>query len=129
MEMAEKTIVEINDSTLQDAKTAILAMVTRRKLIVKGEIPTQNVFSFESKSRLKDFRDSLVRVIKRPTMKSANIYLSKYKRYSKMACATVEYSEVEKQIIKAREEWKELREKAMAAREAYKLAKGSFYKS
>ena len=121
-------VTEINAENLQNAKTSIEQFVQRRKLVLTGEVPTE-ILTFPSTNRKKAFRDALRRVIANPTMKSTNMYLRHFGKLNETPIVKVEYSELEKSIKAAREEWKAIRNKAEEARLKYKEVKGDFYKS
>ena len=128
MTTIDKRLIEISTETLQEAKSRIQEMVNSRKLVIEGNISTSANFSYPSKTKEKEFRKILSRVIHYPTMKNSNVLLQKIHKYGGVPRAKVEYSNEEKSIIASRKEWKEALQKAQELRSKYKEAKGSFYK-
>lgn len=129
MTTQEKVRIEITSENLQIAKLRIQSMVESRKLVIEGEISTLMPVTFPSKSKKKEFRDSLQRVIVHPTMRSCNIYLHKLSKYNGEPAAKIDYSEKEKAIQAARKAWREHIKKGWELRDKYKTEKGTFYKS
>jgi hypothetical protein len=121
--------IEINSENLAIAKSRIQEMAISKKLDIVGEISTLVPVTYPSKSKMKEFRSALNKVISYPGMRNANIFLHKLSKLNGEDNAKIEYSEKEKAIKVARKEWRENVKKGWELRDKYKLEKGNFYKS
>lgn len=124
-----KEQIEITSENLCMAKVSIQEMVTKRKLVINGEISVLVPVTFPSTNKKKEFRKSLERVINHPTMRNTNLYLHKLSKLNGETISKIEYSEKEKAIKLARKEWREHVKKGWELRDKYKTEKGDFYKS
>ena len=129
--MTTETIqtVQINQDNISLAKNIITDLAKNKKLVINGEISEILPSSYPSWNKQKEFRKSLARVIVKPTMRTANIFLHKLSKYNAQPLVKLEYSEKEKAIKKSREEWKDAYKKALELKSKYVTEKGSFYKS
>ena len=124
-----KVQIEITSENLTIAKSRIQEMATSKKLVIEGEISTLVPVTYPSKSKMKEFKAALNRVITYPGMRSCNIYLHKLSKLNGEEMAKVDYSPKEKAIQTARKEWREHIRKGWELRDKYTAEKGDFYKS
>lgn len=123
-----KPLVDASKETMSLAKDSILETVSKKKWVIEGSIPTE-VPKFPSKTKKKQFQQSLGSVMFHPTMKNINLYFHHF--YKMMNCdvrCKVDFSDKEKAIKKSREDWKLMVKKVKVLREIYVLEKGDFYK-
>lgn len=123
---------EITSENLKLAQDNIQQFAKQRRMVIKGDLNLDDrdlTFNFPSKRQKKAFQRSLGHAISHPTMKTISLFLHRVGKYSSHKPVKLDYSEKEKDIQKARKDWKFLQKKAEEARLAYKEAKGNFYKS
>ena len=123
-----RTVTVINTENLQKAAATIQEFASKKKLVLEGVISTVAPTSYPSRNNQKRFRASLDRVLKSPSMKSANKFLTRLAGYNGSIPAQVVYSQKEKNIISSRVEWKEALRIAKELKKKYKEEKGDFYK-
>lgn len=113
------------------AMEAIHAMAQRRRLVLEGEEPTEpGVPVFGSKKQAQKFRQRLGRVMRRPGMKAANVFLRYFdvmEGDKAVRSVRVEYSAKEKSIRAKRKTLYHIVKALHAARKDYLLEKGDFY--
>jgi hypothetical protein len=134
--METTTIMSLPEVTTENIKKAIESLkqyAAKKKYVFSGNVDSlANVIpTFSSQNQEKKFRWALLRAMRNPTMKSANLFFNQYSKSQNGVTPKLkmEYSEKEKQIKAARKEWKELQAKAEEARLKYRETKGDFYKS
>lgn len=123
-EMDNTTRREAPQATVENvtvALHAIAAMAARRRLVLDGPDAAPFVPEFESKKQAQKFRNRLGRAMRRPGMRSANVFLGYFGE------ARVRYSDKEEAIRTKRKALVAAVKAAAEARRAYLLEKGDFY--
>lgn len=133
--METTTIMSLPEVTTENIKKAIESLkqyAAKKKYVFSGNVEALGNLTptFASQNQEKKFKWALLRVTRKPTMKSANLFFNQHSKSTNGVSPKLkmEYSEKEKQIKAARKEWKELLAKTKEARLKYKEAKGDFYK-
>jgi hypothetical protein len=124
-----KSLVDINQASMDLALKSIVTMVNERVLILTGELTLSGNPNFPSQNKKKEFRKRLNWVIEKPTMKRVSMFLRMYAQFTGTQPVKVDFSPKEKQIQEARKAYVEARKKAQEAHVRYKEEKGDFYKS
>lgn len=129
METKVVVLTQISKENIESANTAILEMVSRRKLVIEGDLPSVVPTKFNSKSETKKFQVRLGGVLKHATMKRVNTYFSMYAKLTGTSKTSIEYSDREKAIRAARKSYREAAKVANNCLAVYREIKGDFYKS
>lgn len=123
-----KQLLEVNAENINKALQSIKEYANKKDYVITGNPHSELNLDFPSQKAKKRFRNSLNRVVKHTTMKSANLFLHYLAKYSN-STLKLEYSAKEKAIIEKRNKWKEAKAIAAQLMAEYKLEKGDYYKT
>lgn len=129
METTNVAVAKVTKENVQVALDKIAEFAKDRKLEVKGDLTLKTEPKFPSKNQHDKFRNRMNRLVKRPRMGQANLFLRHLAKYADGFDAKLVFSEKELTIKRAKKEWKDANAKAEALLKAYKDEKGDYYKS
>ena len=123
-----KEYIDPTTENVQMILDKVAAYASDNKFTIKGELKFDGELTFPSQSQKKVLRNYLTRLSLKMTRSQCNRFLHALKRYGNFEGARVELSTKELAIQKAKNEWKEARDKAEQLLKLYKDEKGDFYK-
>lgn len=123
-----KEHIEPTKENVQTILDKVAEFAQEKGYTVRGELELKGKLKFPSQNQKKVLRNYLTRLNWKVTRSQVNRFLHALKRFTPAFKASIELSDREIAIQKARKEWKEARDKAEILLKKYKEIKGDFYK-